>query len=315
LTTTRTPINTLLHRDIGNKTKPEEHLSELIKVQIAGVQYPQWSRNHQNNRSNHHIAKHFHDSRIPRNNEGYNNWIDSKATHGNTRHGTLKYGGSDYIQKLSQEQCVVRCQFLACRVPNYDDPTLVTQQQPYRKNLKRPIPGMTETTTNMMDATIPLEDKLEHQVAIVKLYYHDDTYHHYHNSGGKIYTRLLQQLFQRRLDLGESMIRKGYAIVAENGLYSSNNDTTNTSMTTRKIDTIRKDGTTGSNHEQQQQQIQDDVQYMDRLTRAEYHAAQSYAGIWNDPTYRTERSDVIDEIHYQQHSTMIQKLFRWIRGG
>jgi hypothetical protein len=178
---------------------------------------------------------------------------------------------------------------------------------------------MAETTTNMMDATIPLEDKLEHQVAIVKLYYYDDTYHH-HNSGGKIYTRLLQQLFRRRLDLGESMIRKGYAVVAENGLYSSSSsNSTNTSMNgTRRIDTTsRKDGTTGSNHEQQQQQqqIQDDVRYMDRLTRAEYHAAQSYAGIWNDPTYRTERSDVIDEIHYQQHSTMIQKLFRWIRGG
>ena len=324
------PVETLLskkwlHRywDLGQKlstnssilsssehAKPEESISELIKVQIAGIQYPH--RSIKGNSSNK-----FRDV-SPRTGNGYNlvNDIDWNGAI-RMNHGTTSYG-SDWIQRLSQKQCIVRCQFIGRQVPNYED-TNATKQ--YIKN-KRPIPGMTETTTNMIDATVPLEDRLEHQVAIVKLYYHPPLLHppnttNTNDDDDRLYQRL-QNLFRRRLDLGVSMIQQGYAIVSENGLYS----TTSTSTTaTRIIDTtasstIPTNGpTTSFAIKNNTQQVQQDLRYIDQLTRAEYQAAQTYAGIWKDPSYRQERSDVMDEIHFQQHSTILQKMFRWIRGG
>jgi hypothetical protein len=294
--TAHSRILSMMNRD----NKPEESISELIKVQIAGIQYPQLSiQNHSSSYS--HGSSH-------RRNDGYN--LINNDNKG-TNHRTAAYG-SDWIQRLSQQQCVVRCQFIERQVPNYEDANVTKQ---YIKN-KRPIPGMTETTTNMIDSSIPLEDKLEHHVAIVKLYYHHPLHEHdtKNDNDDGLFPRI-KNLFRRRLDLGESMIQHGYAVVAENGWYTTTPTTISTG--TRMIDTTTSTTAARTSFalKNNSKQMQDDLRYMDRLSRAEYHAAQSYAGIWNDPTYRKERSDIMDEINFQQHSTMVQKFFRWIRGG
>jgi hypothetical protein len=261
---------------IANNTRPEESASELIKVQIAGIQYPQFNASVSNDPNVTNYSK---------------NW---NAHHQPTPDSVSL--GQDWIQKMSQQQYLVQCQFLGRQVTNYSD----TFSKQYLT--KRPIPGMAETTTNIIDSTLPMENKLEQQQkAIVRLYYHPMTDQYSHGI-----LQRFKNLFRRRIDMGESMIQNGCAVVSDNGLFTTTTSNVTSSTTTQ-------DHVVDTNNTKRQ--IQTDAQYMDQLSRREYEAAQSYAGIWNHPSYRRARSDIVDEIQFQQQSTFLQKIFRWIRGG
>ncbi|OEU15534.1 hypothetical protein FRACYDRAFT_269406 [Fragilariopsis cylindrus CCMP1102] len=63
------------------------------------------------------------------------------------------------------------------------------------------------------------------------------------------------------------------------------------------------------------QDIRNDVKYLDRLTMVEFQAAQKKIGIWSLPEVRKMKKDIIDEVDFQAKATLLQKLWRMIRGG
>ena len=146
----------------------------------------------------------------------------------------------------------------------------------------------------------------------------------------------MKHLWRRRRDVGEIMVQNGYAVVAAQGLFPTSSSSSSFTTprivdTTAPITTITDTSTTTTKHtvsssssswsrttiQQQRAAARHDVRYWHQLVRAEYQAVQSYAGIWSHPQYRQERSNVVDERHFQQQhqSSMIQKFFRWIRGA
>jgi hypothetical protein len=57
-----------------------------------------------------------------------------------------------------------------------------------------------------------------------------------------------------------------------------------------------------------------DAQYLQDLAAAEYEAAAERRGLWADPTFRQERSDVVAEVEFQATASFWQKLWRRFRG-
>ena len=336
-------------RDMEHKhdENEEERLSELIQVQIAGIEYPHVVDDDASAATSTNGSRALFVNGADRHSTGsrWNTGTTAATASARTNNDTPTLSssssyGSDWIRKLSQQQCVVRCQFLARQGPNNhnDDDDDENNDFYYKTNHKRPIPGMAETTTRMMNSVIPLEDRLERQAAIVKLYVHEP--HHHHPSKNDQEEGLVARMkhwWRRRRDVGEIMVQNGYAVVAAQGLFPTSSSSSSSFITPRIVDatapitTITDTSTTTTKHtvsssssswsrttiQQQRAAARHDVRYWHQLTRAEYQAVQSYAGIWSHPQYRQERSNVVDERHFQQQhqSSMIQKFFRWIRGA
>jgi len=107
-------------------------------------------------------------------------------------------------------------------------------------------------------------------------------------------------------DVGYSLVRLGRANICVDGLYGSGaaSSTGNTGSRERLMDASEdiKD-------------LQADAKYMEKLARAEYEAAAESRGMWSDPSIRQRRSDVINEVNFQETATWWQKLWRRVRGG
>jgi hypothetical protein len=65
------------------------------------------------------------------------------------------------------------------------------------------------------------------------------------------------------------------------------------------------------------ERIQDllkDVQYLDRLSKSEFEAANATIGMWSVPEVRASKREVVEEVEFQTKGNPFQKLWRWFRG-
>jgi hypothetical protein len=229
--------------------KPEESADELIRIQIAGIQFADHGRLSQQPS----LASSTSAIRL------------MTITPADIPNQTLSIG-EDWIHRLASQRVLVSCQLMGRIVPRTSaDDTL--------HRTKRPIPGMPNKA--------PDSDHGSAHTIVARLYFRP---------------KPMQWL---SIDLGEWMVRHGYAVISDNGLYN------HSESTERVVDTTSQNSRT----------LRHDVSYMERLAKAEYQAACGSYGVWADAHYRESRADVMDEINFQQKASTWQKLWRWLRSG
>jgi len=96
-------------------------------------------------------------------------------------------------------------------------------------------------------------------------------------------------------DVAESLIASGHAIVDE-GIA--------TAATSKVVDAAQDVKTKRR-----------DVEYMERLGMMEWEAIKRRKGMWSVPQVRETRKDVLEELEFQKKANVLQRLFRWMRGG
>lgn len=117
------------------------------------------------------------------------------------------------------------------------------------------------------------------------------------------YRPSLFQLFPT--DIAESLIASGNASVSS-------------SVLGRELPAPREGGSVKSVIKDSSQRLQDlrnDVKYLDRLAKAEFEAARQSMGMWSVPEVRASKQEVIEEVEFQTKAGVLQKLWRWVRGG
>lgn len=115
---------------------------------------------------------------------------------------------------------------------------------------------------------------------------------------GRLYYRpTWTALFPR--DIGAEMVQSGRASASSSSLYPR----TDAPAAERLVDTTHN-----------VKDLKYDAAYLASLSRLEFVAAKGSYGMWGDSTVRQRRSDVVDEVEFQEHATMWQKVWRWIRG-
>eukprot|EP00522_Entomoneis_paludosa_P009740 CAMPEP_0172450050 /NCGR_PEP_ID=MMETSP1065-20121228/8567_1 /TAXON_ID=265537 /ORGANISM="Amphiprora paludosa, Strain CCMP125" /LENGTH=277 /DNA_ID=CAMNT_0013201819 /DNA_START=53 /DNA_END=886 /DNA_ORIENTATION=- len=195
----------------------------------------------------------------------------------------------EWLEQFSLERPLVSCQLLGRRVPVLvDDNTTAT------KSKKRRIPGLEIDTTDpeqrqRLDPTASLPP----QIAIARLYF---------RSPSTILDAVRLLFFPT--DLAQSLIRMGRACVVtgDEGLVTA-------ATSSNQEHSYRVADTTNSVRD-----LQRDVAYVEQLHKAEYQAVAEERGIWQQPTVRELRSDVVEEVEFQTKASMLQKAWRWIRG-
>ena len=101
-------------------------------------------------------------------------------------------------------------------------------------------------------------------------------------------------------DLAQSLVSSGNATVSSSLLGQQES--------TRHVYTIRD-----SSH--RLNDLQNDIKYLDRLTKVEFEAAAKSIGMWSVLEVREAKREVMDEVEFQTKASAIQKLWRWFRGG
>lgn len=66
---------------------------------------------------------------------------------------------------------------------------------------------------------------------------------------------------------------------------------------------------------QRLQDLRNDVKYLDKLAQTEFDAARQSRGMWAIPEVREARRDIMDEVDFENKANLLQKLWRWLRGG
>jgi len=61
--------------------------------------------------------------------------------------------------------------------------------------------------------------------------------------------------------------------------------------------------------------LEQDSKYMEQLERAEHGAVKESLGMWSDSMVRRVQKDLVEEVEFQTNATMLQQLWRRIRGG
>ena len=108
-------------------------------------------------------------------------------------------------------------------------------------------------------------------------------------------TRLWSWRLLHPEDLAMSMVESGIAVTTTDGSIYGN------------ISPIEKSEAI--------KDLQEDAVYLNQLSRMENRAAHGFRGIWSDASYRESRLDVVEEADFQASATVLQRLWRWIRGG
>lgn len=130
------------------------------------------------------------------------------------------------------------------------------------------------------------------------------------------------QLFST--DLGEAMVLAGKANVSSTMLTTTENvgdmgtilTSTNTSFATKKPNSAnRRRVRRFVDASEKLRDARSDVTYLERLTNAEFLAAQNSKGMWSEQEVRFHKREVVNEVEFQAKANLLQKLWRWIRGG
>ena len=195
--------------------------------------------------------------------------------------------GKAWLQALAEQRAIVKCQLLGREIPvsaGANDSNISASGAAGRMGRnKRPIPGLAALTNSTSAASLDHNRSSSHeadgegQVAVAYVRYYPKRY------------PILGT------DLGESMVKAGRAIPSEDGLYTH-------AATERVVDATDN-----------VKLLRKDAAYVERLESAEYQACTGSYGIWADPAYRESRSDVVEEVEFQQSASFLKKTWRWLR--
>lgn len=196
----------------------------------------------------------------------------------------LTYEPEHFLDRLAREKTLISCQLLARQI----EPVSGDELLPSKRPMSDVMPELVEQTNGENDSEkkSPMKEYNQKQeVAICRV----------------TYRPTLFQLFPT--DVAESLIAAGNANVSSNilGRESAASDPSATS-------TVIKDSS------QRLQDLRNDVRYLDRLAKSEFEAARQSMGMWSVPEVRDSRKEVIEEVEFRSKATILQKLWKWLRG-
>jgi hypothetical protein len=195
-----------------------------------------------------------------------------------------------FLKQLAKNRALVSCQLLGREVPipvlnseraRVEDTTHTSPNKRQSSSSSSPsdIAFKNDNNTNNVPTILDDDDdSKQHQVAVARLKYRPNW-----------------QLFST--DIAETLIKAGNCLPYISSISSQDNNM-------KIVDTSKRI-----------QDVRNDVKYLDRLTMFEFQAAQKKIGIWSLPEVREMKKDIIDEVNFQAKATLLQKLWRIIRGG
>jgi hypothetical protein len=310
-------------------SRGEGSTDDLMCVQIAGIQYPQYPSTtsadlESNNKTSSssptnsssssssllsqmspHIQQMMRIS-SPDSSSSTNSNSDSKRTQQQQQqHNTHRIPQSSFLlEQLVAQRTPIRMQLLARRSmpPSFSTPTTPHLSSTMVK--KRPLP---EFSTASSTATSHSEENPKTMMMICQLYYREHPF---------------QLLFPR--DLGMMLVAQGQAVVSEQAgvwWHDGEDETTEppeTSPRNRRSHFPPSHAAAPSKNPIAATAavaalVRDDVRYWERLVTTEMRAARESRGIWDDPRYRDSRPEMMTEMEFQSNANLFQKLWRWIR--
>lgn len=172
-----------------SKHKREETPPELIKIQVAGVMYPDVP-NDSTSMDQSHTSSIFR--------------LIAPKNYPDLAHNQEISAGKEWISKLSEQRTFVTCQLMGRIVPKRRDktsPDSTTTGKPWKK---RRIPGIANEDAPLRKGE---EDDGGNQIAVAKLFYRP------------------KPMQWMRTDLAESMVLQGLAVASDDGLYQHSSET------------------------------------------------------------------------------------------
>jgi len=195
-----------------------------------------------------------------------------------------KYQRGDWLHRLAEEKTVVKLQLLGRRVITSNNSNSNSNSNYSNNNSKRDVTAvLPELQYSLDEAKAKSSSQDQEQIVVCKATYRPT---------------LLQLLPS---DLARTLVRYGHASV-ESELYMNSQNNQHVEGTKVKDATDRLD------------ELRKDIQYLNRLEKAEFQAAQGQYGMWSDPAVRDKRRDIYDEIEFQANANVFQKIWRWLRG-
>ena len=193
---------------------------------------------------------------------------------------TQFYRPEQWLERLSKQRILVSCHLLARQIPLEKD--AIVTSHPEKRVLSEILP---ELKGDGSSVAIYNEHNRRIEVAICRL----------------TYRAVPWQMFPT--DVAEALVRDGNVSVSTS-LFASSAEGDDISGRIRVMDTS-----------QRLQDLRKDVQYLDRLSKAEFEAAKQSAGMWNAPEVRERKREVVEEVEFQAKASIFQKIWRWLRGG
>jgi endonuclease YncB( thermonuclease family) len=239
------PSNNRFSQGLSTNAKPEGKNSELLKIQIAGVEAPPFTRD--------------------------------------------SYNPCKFLSSLADERALVSFQLLGREVPLLRNSSTSDGKRQLSSVLQE-LDDRDSNGNNKIDEVSRIVQSSaynEQQVAVCRLSYRPNRW----------------QIFST--DIAEALVKAGNANVASTVLQSSTSAAgDNNSVTTKIIDSS-----------QRIQDLRKDVAYIDRLVRTEFEAAKQSVGMWSVPEVRDLKTEVLEEVEFQQKANIFQKIWRRMRGG
>ncbi|KAL3944224.1 MAG: hypothetical protein SGBAC_001721 [Bacillariaceae sp.] len=256
-------MNTAATSTVATSNAAKRSKRDLLKVRIAGVQYPPFSH--------------------------------------------LRYKAEEYLERLARERTLVSCELLARQVPKVESFNIEGGLPPrFKRSMEDAFP---ELKTELDEAEIEIERHQNYESDSSSFVLDEDTIGEHLGVCKLGYRPTLFQLFPN--DIALSLLLSGNASVAPT-LLTSNQGTADEygdhASTTSPITAI-------VNSSKRLDDLRDDVKYLERLTKAEFEALKNEAGIWAFSEARETKSDDLAEIEFQTKATILQKLWRRLRGG
>jgi hypothetical protein len=194
----------------------------------------------------------------------------------------LIYKTEEQLKQLARDRALVSCQLLARQVPVISSIPMEDGSMAKKRPMLDVMPELAATkgVVRTMDRH-HVHSQLP-EVAICKI----------------TYRPTLFQFFAT--DVAQSLVANGNASVSLNILGRDESDGTHS----RVMDCSER------LHDHQ-----NDIKYLERLTKVEFEAAAQSNGMWSVAEVREAKREVVDEVEFQANATTIRKLLRWMRGG
>ena len=190
----------------------------------------------------------------------------------------------EWLHRLAKHRVPVKCELLARRV----------KLQPTSNRLKDALPDIHDTHNRIEESRNP-----EEQIAVCRIRYRPP----YASGGGS--GGLIQQLF--RTDIASTLVRNGRASVLSSGMFiSDEKEGLSASSSAGRRQTV--DASTSLSD------LRKDATYLEKLGIEEFEAVKESKGMWADPNVRESQKDLVDEAKFEKTATILQKLWRWLRG-
>ena len=201
------------------------------------------------------------------------------------------YNPEHFLKQLAKNRALVSCRLLGREVPIplLNSERARVEDTTHTSSNKR----QSSSTSSSSDLAFKNYDSTNNVLTILDD--HDDDSKQHQVAVARLKYRPNWQLFST--DIAETLIKAGNCLPYISSISSQDNNM-------EIVDTSKRI-----------QDIRNDVKYLDRLTMVEFQAAQKKIGIWSLPEVRKMKKDIIDEVDFQAKATLLQKLWRMIRGG